>query len=116
VLHAQVPALAASLRGEVADTGGYRGPFNNHDQHHADLCVRLRSAAVALRYPDGSPSGFELTPSKLVPQPGTGVWCPQPGMARLDAREIVRGADGRPKLFHRGGGGWAGLDPASAVP
>ena len=99
----------------LSPRGGYTGRFNNDDQHHADLCVRLREPAVALRYADGTPSGFTLTPEMLVPQPGSGVWCPEPGMARLDARELVPAADGRPMLFHRGGWGFAGNDPASAV-
>ncbi|HET8654998.1 MAG TPA: alpha/beta hydrolase [Longimicrobiaceae bacterium] len=114
-LHAQVAALAGTFAAPVADTGGYTGHFNNPDQHHADLCVRLKSPVVELRYPDGSPSGFTLTPEILQPDPGHGVWCPQAGMARLDAREIVPATDGRPMLFHRGGWGFAGNDPTSAV-
>jgi len=110
--HVRAPALA--------DTGGYRGPFNNDDQHHADLCVRLRapstgSPSVALRYADGTPTGFALSTALLVPQSGAGVWCPAPGMARLDAREIVRTGDGRAMLFHRGGWGFQGQDAESAV-
>jgi len=89
--------------------------FNNHDQSHADLCVRLRADTAHLRYPDGTPTGFVLTTPLLVPEGGRGVWCPTPGMARLDAREIVHDAQGRPMLFHRGGWGFAGQDPASAV-
>ena len=87
--------------------GGYRGQFNNDDQGHADFCVRLTVPAAALRYPDGSPSGFVLTPEILVPVQSNGVSCPDTAMARLDAREIVIGTDGLPMLFHRGGwGAW----------
>jgi hypothetical protein len=43
------------------------------------------------------------------------VSCPDSGLARLDAREIVTSVDGKPKMFHRGGWGFAGDDPASAV-
>lgn len=96
-------------------TGGYRGNFNNHDQGHADFCVRLRQPSVTLRYPDGSASGFAITEAMLVPKSGSGVWCPESGMARLDARELVHLADGRTMLFHRGGWGFVGDDPASAV-
>jgi hypothetical protein len=100
---------------QLADSGGYRGRFNNHDQSHADLCVRLKNEPAQLRYTDGSPSGYALTTAMLVPQPGNGVWCTQPGLARLDAREIVRDSAGRPMLFHRGGWGFVGNDPESAV-
>jgi hypothetical protein len=100
----------------LAPAGGYVGPFNNHDQGHGDLCVKLRSPAAALRYVDGSSSGFVLTNEILVPREGNaGVPCPSRGMARLDAREIVGLADGRTMLFHRGGWGFLGDDPASAV-
>jgi hypothetical protein len=95
--------------------GGYRGPFNNDDQSHADLCVRLRTASAALRYVDGTPTGFYIDAPMLQPQAGNGVSCPEKGMARLDARELVRLADGRTMLFHRGGWGFVGDDPASAV-
>ena len=99
----------------LAPTGGYKGKFNNDDQSHADFCVRPRSPEVALRYADGSPSGFVLTDDILVPQPGNGVSCPERGMARLDAREIVVAENGEKMLFHRGGWGFAGNDPGSAV-
>jgi hypothetical protein len=113
--------LGCASAGPVASTppfpvaGGYKGPFNNDDQGHADFCVRLTVAAAALRYADGSPSGFALTPDILVPVQSNGVSCPDTGMARLDAREIVTGTDGTPMLFHRGGWGFAGNDPESAV-
>lgn len=106
---------AAPAAERLAPTGGYRGEFNNADQSHADFCVRLRSPEVALRYADGSPSGFVLTDELLVPQPGNGVSCPERGMARLDAREFVTAASGEKMLFHRGGWGFAGNDPGSAV-
>ena len=97
-------------------TGGYVGPFNNHDQGHADLCVKLRSPAAALLDENGVASGFEITNENLIPREGNaGVPCPAPGMARLDAREIVKLVDGRTMLFHRGGWGFLGDDPASAV-
>jgi len=105
--------LASTATFPVA--GGYRGPFNNDDQGHADFCVRLTVAEAALRYPDGAPSGFTLTPGILVPVQSNGVSCPDTGMARLDAREIVVAADGSAMLFHRGGWGFAGNDPGSAV-
>ena len=95
--------------------GGYKGTFNNDDQGHADFCVRLTVREAALRYPDGSPSGFTLAPEILVPVQSNGVSCPETGMARLDAREIVVGSDGAPMLFHRGGWGFVGNDPESAV-
>ncbi|HEX6535323.1 MAG TPA: hypothetical protein VF041_12070 [Gemmatimonadaceae bacterium] len=108
-------ASAGASAAPLAPTGGYRGRFNNDRQSHADFCVRLRAPTVALRYADGEPTGFSLTDSILRPAPGTGVSCPEPGLARLDAREIVMTADGRPMLFHRGGWGFVGNDPASAV-
>jgi hypothetical protein len=96
-------------------TGGYRGRYNNDNQGHADFCVQLRVPTAALRYADGTPTGFSLTSSILRPHAGNGVSCPDPGLARLDAREIVTGADGAPMLFHRGGWGFSGDDPASEV-
>jgi hypothetical protein len=98
-----------------ATSGGYHGPFNNDDQGHADFCVRLTVDSAALRYPDGTPSGFVLSPGMLVPSRTNAVSCPDTAMARLDAREIVVSAAGQPMLFHRGGWGFAGNDPESAV-
>lgn len=112
---AQASSDAVPEAAQLAPTGGYKGKYNNDDQSHADFCVRLRSPEVALRYADGSPSGFVLTEDILVPQPGNGVSCPERGMARLDAREIVVAANGEKMLFHRGGWGFAGNDPGSAV-
>lgn len=108
---------AANASSSPDSSGGYVGRFNNNDQGHADLCVKLRQPAAALRYVDGSPSGFQLTNDNLVPREGggAGVPCPSRGMARLDARELVGLADGRTMLFHRGGWGFLGDDPASAV-
>lgn len=100
---------------ELPYVGGYKGQFNNDDQSHADLCVRLRVASAALRYADGTPTGFSISAPMLQPQAGNGVSCPETGMARLDARELLRLADGRTMLFHRGGWGFVGDDPASAV-
>lgn len=114
-------ALGCAAAAPVASTpafpvaGGYKGPFNNDEQGHADFCVRLTVSVVALRYPDGSPSGFTLTPEILVPVQSNGVSCPDTAMARLDAREIVADANGNAMLFHRGGWGFVGNDPESAV-
>lgn len=114
--HRAAPRTAAdAAAAPLSPTGGYRGRFNNDHQSHADFCVRLRAPSVALRYADGAPTGFALTDSILRPAHGNGVSCPERGMARLDAREIVVTADGRPMLFHRGGWGFVGNDPASAV-
>jgi hypothetical protein len=108
--------LEAGTKAEqLFPTGGYKGEFNNDDQGHADFCVKLKKPVVALRYANGMPSGFTLTEDILIPQAGSGVWCPAPGMARLDAREFVMADDGSKMLFHRGGWGFAGNDPASAV-
>lgn len=104
-----------SIAAVLPTSGEYKGEFNNDDQGHADFCVRLNRPMVALRYPDGTPSGFHLTPSVLQPQSGSGVWCPEAGLARLDAREIVTAEDGNKMFFHRGGWGFAGNDPLSAV-
>ena len=108
-------ATSSVLPPALATIGGYKGRFNNDNQSHADFCVPLRQPTVALRYADGTSTGFTLTAELLQPQPGNGVSCPRPGMARLDAREIVIGDDGQPMLFHRGGWGFVGDDPASAV-
>jgi len=108
-------AAPATLAPAFPVAGGYKGQFNNDDQGHADFCVRLTVPAAALRYPDGSPTGFMLSPEILVPVQSNGVSCPETGMARLDAREIITGADGAPMLFHRGGWGFVGNDPESAV-
>ncbi|MBA3672870.1 MAG: hypothetical protein H0W68_12735, partial [Gemmatimonadaceae bacterium] len=119
---AQPPRTSATSEADAAPdaaalevAGGYRGTFNNHDQGHADFCTRLRTPGAALRYADGGESGFRITPDILLPVEAGGVSCPAPGMARLDAREIVMSRDGRPMLFHRGGWGFLGNDPESAV-
>lgn len=96
-------------------TGGYRGRYNNDLQGHADFCVRLRVRNAALRYADGSPTGFSLTRAILRPRAGNGVTCPDSGLARLDSREIATSMEGSPMLFHRGGWGFEGDDPFSAV-
>ncbi len=103
------------LSSQVAPIGGYKGPFNNDDQSHADFCVRLMKPVVPLRFADGTPSGFNLTADILQPQPAGGVWCPAPGLARLDARELVPARNGERMLFHRGGWGFVGQDSGSAV-
>ncbi len=111
-------ALGCAAAQEIAPpspVGGYQGRYNNNDQSHADLCVKLRVPSAELRYLDGSSTGFSLTNEILVPKPTNGVTCPAPAMARLDARELVHLADGRAMLFHRGGWGFVGDDPASAV-
>jgi xylan 1,4-beta-xylosidase len=108
-------AAVSSASPALPATGGYKGRFNNDSQGHADFCVRLRKQTIALRYADGASTGFTLTADILQPHPGNGVSCPQPGLARLDAREIVMGDDGQPMLFHRGGWGFVGDDPSSAV-
>ena len=115
LLVACASAPSAASDASLGPVGGYKGPFNNDDQGHADFCVTLREPEVAIRYPDGSPSGFSLTADILVPVESNGVSCPAREMARLDAREIVIAADGSRMLFHRGGWGFAGNDPESAV-
>lgn len=112
------PTIVGQERSPAAvlpTSGEYKGEFNNDDQGHADFCTRLTKPTVPLRYSDGTPSGFNLTPSILQPQSGSGVWCPEPGLARLDARETIIAEDGKKMFFHRGGWGFAGNDPLSAV-
>jgi xylan 1,4-beta-xylosidase len=111
-----LPAAATPAKpSPYPTTGGYRGRFNNDNQGHADFCVALRTPSVELRYADGASTGFVLTRDMLQPHESGGVSCPAPGLARLDAREIVTGADGKPMLFHRGGWGFVGDDPWSPV-
>jgi hypothetical protein len=110
-----IAAPAVAEKPALPATGGYKGKFNNDSQGHADFCVRLRVPSAALRYADGTSTGFALTSDILQPHAGSGVGCPAPGLARLDAREIVTGTDGQAMLFHRGGWGFVGDDPASAV-
>ncbi|HEU4630715.1 MAG TPA: hypothetical protein VFS08_13270, partial [Gemmatimonadaceae bacterium] len=112
---AATPPAPEPEAAQLSPVGGYKGRFNNDNQSHADFCVRLRAPSVALRYADGRPSGFALSEAILQPVAGNGVSCPEPGLARLDAREIVLDTEGRPMLFHRGGWGFVGNDPASAV-
>jgi hypothetical protein len=76
--------------------------FNRPGQRHANRCVRLARSPVALRYPDGSPTGFQLS-DRVQLEDGS---CPA-GAVRLDHHETIHAADGTKLYFHRGGNGYA---------
>jgi hypothetical protein len=78
------------------------GPRVNADgQRHADVYVAPASAEVALRYPDGEPTGFALDAGQLAYRDGRG----QDGCVRLDYHERVASPAGD-LAFHRGGNGF----------
>ena len=80
------------------------GGHADHDadgQHHADACVALAVDEAPLRYPDGTPTGFALSP-RLRFADGR---CPD-GTVRLDHHEVLDSRAG-PLVFHRGGRGYA---------
>lgn len=86
--------------------GGYVGPFNRAEQGHADVCVRIKGDAIALRYADGSPTGFVVTKAMLTYSKTAKSGVCKDGYLRLDARETLKTKDGRRLYFHRGGYGY----------
>jgi hypothetical protein len=76
--------------------------FNADTQRHADVFVAPARDRIALRYPDFSPTGFELQRSKLVYTDPRGI----PGHLRLDHHEVLPTPEGE-LVFHRGGTGYA---------
>jgi hypothetical protein len=75
--------------------------FDAPGQHHADACVPLAAGSAALRYGDGSPTGFSLTGDQLSYDLGS---CPS-GTATLDVHELIPSGAGL-LAFHRGGSGY----------
>ena len=75
--------------------------FDAPGQRHADECVPLSTGAAALRYGDGTPTGFNLTADQLAYDLGS---CPS-GTATLDLHELIPSGAG-PLAFHRGGSGY----------
>jgi hypothetical protein len=78
------------------------GPKVNADgQRHADVYVPPARDRIALRFPDGSPTGFVLDASQLVYRDGRG----QDGCVRLDFHERLS-SDTGDLVFARGGNGF----------
>jgi hypothetical protein len=72
---------------------------NTDGQRHVDRYAPLAADRIPLRYPDGTPTGFELDRSMRL-KDGT---CE--GMARLDLHEVIDSPAGG-LVFHRGGNGF----------
>lgn len=82
---------------------GHGAPRVDEDgQRHADAYVRPRLAELALRFPDGEPTGFALDARRLAFRDGRGV----DGCLRLDFHELLDSPAGS-LAFHRGGAGYA---------
>jgi hypothetical protein len=95
-------ALAASLAAAAPARASLPASiFDAPGQHHADACVPLATGSAALRYGDGSPTGFSLTGDQLSYDLGS---CPG-GTATLDLHELIPSGAG-PLAFHRGGSGY----------
>jgi hypothetical protein len=78
------------------------GPRVNADgQRHADVYVPPTADPVALRYPDGEPTGFALAASQLAYRDGRG----EDGSLRLDYHERLSSPAGE-LVFARGGNGF----------
>jgi hypothetical protein len=78
------------------------GPKVNADgQRHADVYVPSARDRIALRFPDGSPTGFMLDVSQLVYRDGRG----KDGRVRLDFHERLS-SDAGDLVFARGGNGF----------
>lgn len=78
------------------------GPRVNADgQRHADVYVPPAVAEVALRYPDGEPTGFALDAGLLAYRDGRG----EDGAVRLDFHERIDSPAGA-LVFARGGNGF----------
>ncbi len=115
-----VAAVEASLSQPYSPKGdpSPSSDFNRPGKHN-DQCSRLAAATVALRYPNGTPTGYSLKKSELgfdrtVRDDRDGNSTPGHvcgnSEVQLDAQEIVKATfDGaeRRLLFHRGGNGYA---------
>lgn len=93
--------LAGLLLAGSADAATPAGVFNAPGQRHADVCVRVAVSPAALRFADGTPTGFEVTNGHTFAEDGR---CPA-GSVRLDLHETIPSSAG-PLAFHRGGNGY----------
>ena len=77
-------------------------PFNLPGQHRTRTCVEMRGDVVALRFADGTPTGF-WAHANDPSQQGSAEAC-DVGTMEIDAHETLRTADGSVTYFHPGGG------------
>jgi hypothetical protein len=90
-------AFSAAEAGAAAPASLYNAP----GQSHANVCAELSSGTAALRFPDGDPTGFELSDALSF----TDGRCAA-GEVRLDLHESIPSEQGT-LAFHRGGNGYA---------
>jgi hypothetical protein len=74
--------------------------YNADGQHHADQCAVLRPGSVPLRYPDFTPTGFDVSRDLALKDGSCGF-----GQVRLDYHEVLATPQGD-LCFHRGGNGY----------
>jgi hypothetical protein len=95
-------ALAAALLALPAGAGAATPArvFNAPGQGHNGVCLPLATAPAALRFGDGSPTGYSLAGGVAVQIDD----CPI-GSVRIDLHEVIPSPAG-PLVFHRGGIGY----------
>ncbi|MEX0676044.1 MAG: hypothetical protein WD063_03145 [Pirellulales bacterium] len=76
--------------------------FNLSGQHRTRTCVEMRGKFVALRFADGTPTGFWASADDPSQQ-GSAQPC-RPGTMEIDAHERLASADDLATYFHPGGG------------
>ena len=76
--------------------------FNLSGQHRTRTCVEMRGDFVALRFADGTPTGFWASADDPSQQ-GSAQPC-GPGTMEIDAHERLTSADNLATYFHPGGG------------
>jgi hypothetical protein len=83
--------------------------FNLAGQHRTRSCVKMKMAAVPLRFADGRPTGFFVRADDPSKQGGKRP-CSE-GFMEIDAHETLTTAGGETLYFHPGGGGDHYKDP-----
>ena len=92
--------IAAAIPVATAHATAPAERFNAPGQGHANVCAKLDTPLAALRFPDGTPTGFTLTNDLSFEDD----YCPF-GTVRLDYHEAIPSPRGS-LVFHRGGLGY----------
>lgn len=89
----------AALLGAAEPSSRYNAP----GEHRTATCAAMKTAKVALLFPDGTPTGFFASADDPSERAGRHA-CP-PGSIELDDQETITTAEGKILYFHPGGGG-----------
>jgi len=94
------PTIVLCLLAVSADLPAEK--LNLSGQHRTRTCVEMRGEFVALRFADGTPTGFWASADDPSQQ-GSAKPC-GPGTMEIDAHERLTSADNLTTYFHPGGG------------